>query len=256
MTGARLLSPGHRAIVDAYLAARCLEHDHLVVALSGAHAYGFPSPDSDVDLKGVHVAPLPSIVGLWSPPAAVGGIEVVDGLEVDYGSNEIAQVLGGVLRGDGNFVERLLGPSALVVSPALSSVRPVVRANLSRRLHHHYRGFAHAQRKQADATRGAKKVLYVLRTALTGVHVLETGEIVTDLPTLAADRDVDVAEWIEAKQAAEGAVLAEGAYARAVSAMDDVFARLEAALRRSTLPADPPAPDELHHWLVGYRLRR
>jgi predicted nucleotidyltransferase len=30
--------------------------EHVVVYLSGAHAYGFPSPDSDLDLKAIHVA--------------------------------------------------------------------------------------------------------------------------------------------------------------------------------------------------------
>ena len=28
----------------------------MVVLLSGAHAYGFPSPDSDLDLKAIHLA--------------------------------------------------------------------------------------------------------------------------------------------------------------------------------------------------------
>src|SRR5258708_1377391 len=30
--------------------------EHVVVYLSGGHAYGFPSPDSDLDLKAIHVA--------------------------------------------------------------------------------------------------------------------------------------------------------------------------------------------------------
>ena len=32
--------------------------------ISGAHLYGFPSPDSDYDLRGVHVLPLREVVGL------------------------------------------------------------------------------------------------------------------------------------------------------------------------------------------------
>ena len=31
---------------------------------SGAHLYGFPSPDSDYDLRGAHVLPLDAVVGL------------------------------------------------------------------------------------------------------------------------------------------------------------------------------------------------
>ena len=36
----------------------------LFVTVSGAHLYGFPSPDSDYDLRGVHVLPLREVVGL------------------------------------------------------------------------------------------------------------------------------------------------------------------------------------------------
>ena len=32
--------------------------------ISGAHLYGFPSPDSDFDLRGCHVLPVRDVVGL------------------------------------------------------------------------------------------------------------------------------------------------------------------------------------------------
>src|SRR5438034_7895198 len=36
----------------------------LFATISGAHLYGFPSPDSDFDLRGAHVLPLEEVVGL------------------------------------------------------------------------------------------------------------------------------------------------------------------------------------------------
>src|SRR5258707_15587136 len=36
----------------------------LFATISGAHLYGFPSPDSDYDLRGAHVLPLQAVVGL------------------------------------------------------------------------------------------------------------------------------------------------------------------------------------------------
>jgi len=36
----------------------------LFATISGAHLYGFPSPDSDFDLRGAHVLPLDEVVGL------------------------------------------------------------------------------------------------------------------------------------------------------------------------------------------------
>jgi uncharacterized protein len=46
-----ILDAHARRIADAVLAEEEAERHHVVVALSGAHAYGFPSPDSDLDLK-------------------------------------------------------------------------------------------------------------------------------------------------------------------------------------------------------------
>ena len=36
----------------------------MFATISGAHLYGFPSPDSDYDLRGVHLLPLEQVVGL------------------------------------------------------------------------------------------------------------------------------------------------------------------------------------------------
>ncbi len=40
----------------------------LFATISGAHLYGFPSPDSDYDLRGVHLLPLEEVVGLEDGP--------------------------------------------------------------------------------------------------------------------------------------------------------------------------------------------
>ncbi len=66
---------------DMALARRFLEraaegHDVLFVGLTGAHAYGFPSVDSDYDLKGVMLAPLASMLRLDAPEDTIDRTEV------------------------------------------------------------------------------------------------------------------------------------------------------------------------------------
>ena len=39
----------------------------LFATISGAHLYGFPSADSDFDLRGVHLLPLEQVLGLDGP---------------------------------------------------------------------------------------------------------------------------------------------------------------------------------------------
>ena len=159
---------------------------HLVVSLSGAHAYGFPSPDSDLDLKAIHIAPTAELLALAPPAASASRMEIVAGVEIDYTSNELGPALSGILGGNGNYIERVLGAIALLESPELEELRPIARRALSRRVHAHYRGFATSQLREFEAAADApaKKVLYVLRTTLTGTHLLETGAVVTDVTQL------------------------------------------------------------------------
>lgn len=46
-----VLTKQQGAVMSRVLAEEEARREHLVVYLSGAHAYGFPSPDSDLDLK-------------------------------------------------------------------------------------------------------------------------------------------------------------------------------------------------------------
>jgi uncharacterized protein len=52
--------------IDPRLHKQVDDHPYplLFVTISGAHLYGFPSPDSDYDLRGVHLLPLEEVVGL------------------------------------------------------------------------------------------------------------------------------------------------------------------------------------------------
>ena len=153
-----------------------------MVALSGAHAYGFPSPNSDLDLKAIHIAPTRSLLGLSEPPVTRDRMEVIEGVEIDYTSNELAGALRGIVKGNGNYLERVLGAYPLLASPLLAELAPIVRRGVSKRYHRHYLGFATQQRQAMEASNAptAKQVLYVLRTALTGAHLLRTGELRVD----------------------------------------------------------------------------
>jgi len=235
--------------------------EHLVVLLSGAHAYGFASPDSDLDLKAVHVVPTSLLVGLDMAPAARDRMEVIDGVEIDYTSNEVGPVLAGILGGNGNYLERILGAPALVTNPLLEGLRPLVRATLSRRLHRHYAGFAQNQRKAAEEEGGttAKRVLYVLRTALTGTHVLRAGEVVTDVARLFPEYGFEEAsELVVMKQSGERTKLSARDVKRFRACLDRAMRLLEEARQTSQLPDAPPeeAFRALSNWLIALRKDR
>jgi predicted nucleotidyltransferase len=245
-------------VVKDYVAARERERQHHVVYLTGAHAYGFPSPDSDWDVKCVHVAPTRELVGLVPHDRGADAIEVIDGVEIDYGSNEIGGVLRGVLKGNGNYLERLLGDCVITHDPRLESLRPLAKQTLSRLVFRHYAGFARSQLGAAEASAppAAKKVLYVLRTTLTGAHLLRTGELVTDLNVLAEPYGfAHAAELIAQKKNGERVPLDDASWKRWRDEVERAFETLARERDASPLPTEPSdtATAALDAWLVALR---
>ena len=253
-----LLRPHEQAVVDRVIEEEQRRRDHLVIALSGAHAYGFPSPDSDVDMKAVHVDPTDKILGFGSGVAHADRMEVIEGVEIDYTSNELAVAVRGLLRGDGNMLERVCARGPLRDSPWRAELARLARQCQSRKYHHHYRGFAWSQRKaviEAEAP-SAKKVLYVLRTALTGVHLLRTGDCEPDLGVLYALYAFDIVPaLIEEKQQAERKALPANLAERVGPSLDRAFMLLDEARDASPLPEEPheDAVTALERWLVALR---
>ena len=249
------LTPEQQRVAKVFVAERQAERRHLVVYLSGAHAYGFPSPDSDLDLKCVHIAPTHKLVGLEQLSDPNDRIEIREGVELDYGSNELSGVLRGALKGNGNFIERILGDLALLADPSLDSLRPLVQATLSRRVSKHYGGFAVSQIKAFDEKPTAKRALYVLRTAATGRGLLACGKLETDVARLVEYMPAEIDELIEIKRSGEQQQLApphaaewRGRLAAAIAAVNDGWPS-------SVLPVDPPeqAVAAVDSWLRDLR---
>lgn len=227
----------------------------LLVGVTGAHYYGFPSSDSDLDLKGIHIAPTALAVSLNPPPDTADFLGMFEDLEIDYTSHELAAALRLLLKGNGNILERMLSPFQLVDSPQAERLRKLARGAISTKFFHHYRGFfgrmCHDWRTAVPKT--AKGLLYAYRSALTGIHLLRTGECVGDVARLAPVYGFDrVASLVERKrQGSEHGGMADG------GEFDTEFARLEdllqAAHARSPLPETASNAEELNQFLIEAR---
>jgi hypothetical protein len=66
----------------------------LFATISGAHLYGFPSPDSDYDLRGVHVLPAHEVVGLDVGPDTIEASGLDDGLDLDLVTHDAKKFSG------------------------------------------------------------------------------------------------------------------------------------------------------------------
>lgn len=227
----------------------------LLCAITGSHHYGFPSPDSDLDMKGIHLAPTADLLGLSVPPASHDCLEFFEGIECDLTTNEAAQALSNLLRGNGNMLERISSPFQLVQGPDLDALQGLARGCISQAFYGHYRGYFAGMCREHDLRHRAKTALYVYRVALTGVHLLETGEVVADLTRLAPLYGFDLAlGLVERKRAGdEKQTLSPQEEAPHLARWPELAARLDLALQRSPLPQQAdPAPVEA--WLVQRRL--
>ncbi len=254
----RALTDAQRAVAQPFLAAREAERKHLVIYLSGAHAYGFPSPDSDLDLKCVHIAPTSELVGLAPVEEPADRIEVIDDVELDYGSNELGPVLRGALKGNGNYLERILGTLALGGDlPLLAEAREVVRPILCRRAGRHYGGFAASQLRLFDDKPTAKRALYVLRTAATGRCLLARGEVETDVANLGEFVPREIDELLAIKRTGERSTLEPAHAATWRARLTAAIDAIDTAWPKSVLPPDPPAAavETLDAWLRDVRRR-
>jgi predicted nucleotidyltransferase len=157
--------------------------------ISGAHLYGFPSPDSDFDLRGSHLLPLEKVVGLDVTHETVEDSRVIEGLEMDIVSHDLRKFIGLLLKKNGYVLEQLLSPLVVQTSPTHEQLKALAAGCITRHHSHHYLGFAETQWKlfSKEQPRRVKPLLYVYRVLLTGIHLLHTGRVEANLAVLNED---------------------------------------------------------------------
>lgn len=231
----------------------------LLVGITGSHHYGFPSPDSDIDIKGIHIAPTQSLLGLGNPLDTHDALTVFEGVECDLTTNEAGKAMSLLLRGNGNMLERIFSPFQVLDTPHVPVLRALATGSLSKQCFNHYFGyFKGMQREHLRDEPHAKSLLYTYRVAMTGIHLLTTGKVVAHLPTLAPLYGLDCAqELIDRKTSTcEKVVLtaAESEHYRA--RWVDLEAQLHQAFQGSPLPEHPGNRQEVNDWLVIRRLEQ
>jgi predicted nucleotidyltransferase len=234
----------------------------LFATVSGAHLYGFPSRDSDVDLRGVHVLPAAAVVGLRTGPETLSRIWNRDGAELDLVTHDVAKFFRLLLRRNGYVLEQLLSPLVVTSTPEHAELVALAPATLTRHHAWHYRGFANTQWRLFERSGELKPLLYTLRVLLTGIHLMRSGEVLADLPELARavpDAPPYVADLVAAKRAGEHDRLDGTPGLVEPQTVSDDVARLGAVLNQahedSDLPDAPRAEPALHDLLVRLRLR-
>lgn len=232
----------------------------MFATISGAHLYGFPSPDSDYDLRGVHLLPLEQIVGLGAGKETVEKEGIYDGLEIDLVTHDAGKFFGLMLKKNGYVLEQVCSPLVVHTTPEHEELKALAADCVTRYHSYHYLGFAATQWKlfrKEDPPR-VKPLLYVYRVLLTGIHLMRTGQVEANLRTLNETARLPyIDELIQRKLAgAEKGVLPEADIDFHESEYQRLVAELETASQESQLPEAPKAKEALNDLLVRVRLAR
>jgi uncharacterized protein len=228
----------------------------LFATISGAHLYGFASADSDVDIRGSFVLPIDTVIGLESAEDTWQVTKEINGLEVDWVAHDVCKFIKMMMKKNGYVLEQLYSPLVVHGGDWLDELRELGRACIVRYLYHHYRGFYNNECKMmAKAGATAKSVLYAYRVLLTGIHVLETGEIVAQLPVLIDTYSTEgVQELVTLKvEGTEKQTLEPELVQTHLIRLNDLEKRLDAAFDLSQLPETVNNKEALSDYLVRAR---
>lgn len=153
---------------------------------SGAHLYGFPSSDSDVDVRGVFAYSTERMLGMDIPSESINQMTTTDPV-VDVSIKEIRAFLRAIRRNNGAYFEKVHSPHVIITSPEHDELKTLTDSCISKELVPFYEGFASRLLKEATATKEVKLFLYAARNYLAGTHLMRTGEIISDINVLNQD---------------------------------------------------------------------
>lgn len=230
----------------------------IFAALSGAHLYGFPSLDSDYDVRGAHCLPLTDVLGLHGTRDTVEESDLSDGIELDLVTHDIKTFALLAMKKNGNLVEQVVSPHIIHTTPAHEALRPIVLGCITKYIAFHYLGFSAKKWKEFEKNehKGIKVLLYVYRVLLTGIHLMNTGEVEPNLVHLNDHFKLPyIPDLIAAKKSlGEHAILETVDVDLHHREFERLTAELEAAKDTTHLPENPAREDDLNTWLIETRM--
>jgi predicted nucleotidyltransferase len=228
----------------------------IFATISGAHLYGFASPDSDIDLRGAFMLTAGEMLGLHAPDETIT-IEDKTTIDLDWVAHDIRKFARLMTNHNGYVLEQLYSPLVVVTTAAHEELMQLGKGCVTRPTVRHYQGFARGRRKRlAEPDPTVKHLLYAYRVLLTGIHLMQTGEVIANIQVLNEQfRLSEIDELVARKRAgAEKMALEERDHVQHGELLDRLEKQLQAAYEASQLPEEPTTVPALEQFVVGLRL--
>jgi uncharacterized protein len=231
----------------------------MFATVSGAHLYGFPSPDSDFDLRGVHILPVDQLVGLDQPEETIESAYDAAGIEMDLVTHDAKKFFLMMLNKNGYVLEQLYSPLIVHTTPEHNELKRIGERCITRHHSHHYLGFADTQWRlfEKESPPRVKPLLYVFRVLMTGIHLMKFGTIEANLVILNNEAKLDyIDELIATKvNSKEKATIPDDKLEFYKTEYVRLRTELEDAAKITNLPDAPSARADLNELLKRIRLK-
>lgn len=182
-----------------------------------------------------------------------------DGVQIDLVTHDLKKFFLLLLKRNGYVLEQLYSPLVVRTSPEHSELKSIAKGCITRHHYHHYRGFASHQWKlfTTEHPHRVKPLLYTYRVLLTGIHLMRTGFVEANLLRLNEEfRLLYVPDLVARKLAgSETAALTDADMLFHEREFQRLWAEIETAFQRSSLPEAPSARPALNGLLVRVRLQ-
>jgi len=227
----------------------------LFVMVAGAHNFGFPSHDSDWDIRGVYQCPTKELFGLRKKVDQPTFEYMSEAEKLDVSIDEVGHFMKIVSESNGNRIEWPHSNLMIYTSSEFPKLKEATFSTLSKGLLNHYLHFARDMWEGKTKEEGVKKDLYALRVYMSGISLFEDGVINSNINQLNKKFGEDIVDQM-IKIKAQGEKTNSNGYDR--EALEKIISGLDARLLRaaenSTLPAYPNV-DKINSYLKDLRMR-
>lgn len=159
----------------------------IFATLTGSHAFGYASPLSDFDVHGCHLLSLQQVIGFSLPGETVEmKTSIGNDIEADIATHDLKKFLHLLIKCNGNILEDLYSPLVITTSSLHEELKGLGKGCITRICANHYRGMAYNQQRRMQMN-DVKKLLHTYRCLLMGIHLMRSGELEMNVPTLAEE---------------------------------------------------------------------
>jgi hypothetical protein len=128
--------------------------------------------------------PARAMLGMHAPDETLT-IEDKSTIELDWVAHDIRKFARLMTNHNGYVLEQLYSPLVVVTTPAHEELIRIGKGCITRPTVRHYQGFARGRRHRlAEPDPTVKHLLYAYRLLLSGIHLMQTGEVVANVQVL------------------------------------------------------------------------